>query len=174
LFALLDGYFSANIAQNARQYIQYCLCFGLPWRKTISPIIANRFHQRLQKIFEKYFLQKFLDAKKRLFLVNSRFSPINIGIIEGRRKSIRRPNKYYYSTLLRESVSKSFGFFLVHFAYRQSPLASAILKPEGNPNTQITVKKTGRKGLIPMAFGDTPPNQQNRIDAERNESKGLV
>jgi hypothetical protein len=32
--------------------------FGLPWRKTISPIIANRFHQRLQKIFEKVFLQK--------------------------------------------------------------------------------------------------------------------
>ena len=40
--------------------------------------------------------------------------------------------------------------------------------------TQITVTKTGMKGLIPMAFGDNPPNQQNRIDAERNESKGLV
>ena len=39
---------------------------------------------------------------------------------------------------------------------------------------QITVKKTGKKGLIPMAFGDTPPNYENRIDAERNESKDLV
>lgn len=39
---------------------------------------------------------------------------------------------------------------------------------------QITVKKTGRKGLIPMAFGDTPPNYENRIDAERNESQDLV
>jgi len=25
-----------------------------------------------------------------------------------------------------------------------------------------------------MAFGDTPPNYENRIDAERNESKDLV
>ena len=54
------------------------------------------------------------------------------------------------------------------------PLASAILKPEGNLDRQLTVKKTGMKGLIPMAFGDTPPNHENRIDAERNESKGLV
>ena len=40
--------------------------------------------------------------------------------------------------------------------------------------TQITVKKTEKKGLIPMAFGDTPPNYENRIDAERNESEDLV
>ena len=39
---------------------------------------------------------------------------------------------------------------------------------------KLTVKKTEKKGLIPMAFGETPPNYQNRINAERNESKVLV
>ena len=62
----------------------------------------------------------------------------------------------------------------MHFAYRQKGIASAILKPERRTKQQITVKKTEKKGLIPMAFGDTPPNYENRIDAERNESKDLI
>ena len=56
-----------------------------------------------------FFFKKFFNTKKRLFTSNSRFSLINIGIIEGHRKSIRRPNKYYYSTLSAKGVSKSFG-----------------------------------------------------------------
>jgi hypothetical protein len=87
--------------------------------------------KHLRSFAEKFF-QKIFNAKKRLFRVNSRFSLINIGIIEKRRDCSRRPNRYYYSTLSGKGVSKIFGFFIGYFVHRQPPLASAILKPEGN------------------------------------------
>ena len=40
--------------------------------------------------------------------------------------------------------------------------------------TASTVKKTGKKGLIPMVNCETPPNHLAKIYTERNESKDLV
>jgi len=58
LFALLDGYFSANIAQNARQYIQYCLCFWPSLAKNYLTDNRKPISSAVTKNFEKYFLQK--------------------------------------------------------------------------------------------------------------------
>ena len=82
---------------------------------------------------KNFWIKKAADpCDQPLFLA---FFFINIGIMEGRRNSFRRPNKYYYNTLFAQGVSKSFGFFLVHFAYRQERLHPLYWSQKETPRT---------------------------------------
>ena len=96
-----------------------------------------------------------------------------MGIKERHRKYLRRPNKIIIAHFYGKVLVKVLAFFLGILPIDKGGL-HRLYCSQREDQKQIIVKKTRKKGLIPMAIGDTPPNHENRIDAERNESKDLV